>query len=333
MSLLRRTGAAALGVIGLVLAFGLCGTTTLAAPKPPLRAAHAYTLPRTEQFTLKAVDGRPFQISIARPAGPAPKPGYPVIYVLDPSSAFATLADAVRNQEIYFGPVVVVGIGYVGDEAGVKRMLDMTPPTDLATLPKEFLGKPWPPVGGGDAFFAFIQERVKPAVERRLRIDHGRQALFGHSLGGLFTLHTLFTHPEAFQTYVAGSPSIWWGRRSVLAEARAFKAHPPVLEQPRRLLMTIGGWEEQSRPEDEAALAKLVKPAEVDHVIKEMRVQLQGFAPIANCRELAALLNQPPTAGLEAYLVEFPHETHNSVIPSYLSRGAYFTLVPASAGN
>lgn len=318
-------------VMVIVLAFAFCGVPAYAAPTAPVQVAGAYSLERTEQFTLTAADGRLFQVSVATPATPAPKAGYPVIYVLDPSTAFATLTDAVRNQEIYFGPVVVVGIGYVDDEAGVRRMLDLTPPTDRAALPKEFLGKPWPPVGGGDAFFAFIQDRVKPAVEHRLRIDHDRQALFGHSLGGLFTLHTLFTHPDAFQTYVAASPSIWWGQRSLLNEARAFKARSRAVDRPRRLLMTIGGWEEQMRPEDEAALAKLVKPMEVDHVIKEMRAQLEVFAPIANCREMLALLNKPTTPGLEAHLAEFPHETHNSVIPSYLSRGAYFMLVPASA--
>ncbi|MGQ0438519.1 hypothetical protein ACT4UT_11805 [Bacillus sp. B-TM1] len=32
-------------------------------------------------------------------------------------------------------------------------------------------------------------------------MDKGKQTLFGHSLGGLFALHILFTNINAFQNY------------------------------------------------------------------------------------------------------------------------------------
>ncbi|MGR5913571.1 hypothetical protein ACT7DA_04955 [Bacillus pacificus] len=38
----------------------------------------------------------------------------------------------------------------------------------------------------------------------------------GHSLGGLFALHILFTNLNAFQNYFISSPSIWWNNQSVL---------------------------------------------------------------------------------------------------------------------
>jgi predicted alpha/beta superfamily hydrolase len=54
---------------------------------------------------------RIFEVSVARPSAAPPEHGYPVMYVLDPSTAFATLVDTVRNQEQMFGPVVIVGVG------------------------------------------------------------------------------------------------------------------------------------------------------------------------------------------------------------------------------
>jgi predicted alpha/beta superfamily hydrolase len=42
------------------------------------------------------------------------------------------------------------------------------------------------------------------------------------SWGGLFTLGVLLNHPETFHNFVASSPSIWWNRRSVLANVPAY---------------------------------------------------------------------------------------------------------------
>ncbi len=64
------------------------------------------------------------------------------------------------------------------------------------------------PMGGADDFLAFISADMKPLIESELAIDRGRQARFGHSVGGLFDVHVLFTRPESFESYVATSPSI-----------------------------------------------------------------------------------------------------------------------------
>lgn len=288
----------------------------------------AYGLDRTEQVALEAAEGRPYRISIAAPAETAPADGYPVIYVLDPSSSFATLVETARNREPFLGPAVVVGIGYPESASGGERMRDLTPPTDRATLPPDNLGTPWGEMGEADAFLRFVEERVKPAVEARLPIDRGRQALFGHSFGGLFVLHTLFNRPEAFQTYVAASPSIWWGGRSILGEARAFRQRPPRAGPMPRLLITVGGYEDEVRPQEEVALAKTVEPADFDDMKRRYRAYVADIAPIGNCEALFALLTEPPAGGLEVEYVVFPEETHNSVIPAYLGRGVSFALLP-----
>src|SRR3546814_15077313 len=69
-----------------------------------------------------------------------------------------------------------------------------------------------------------VQTCALPAIEKRYAVDSRRQALYGHSLGGLFALHMLYSHPGAFRTIIAASPSIWWDNQAILSEERAFKA-------------------------------------------------------------------------------------------------------------
>ena len=118
-----------------------------------------------------------------------------------------------------FGPVVVVGVGYASDAEEENRTLDLTPPTDPANLP---VGMPngWGATGGNDAFLSFLVDELKPAIAKAMVVDPSRQALFGHSLGGLFVLHALFVRSDSFDTYIAGSPSIWWGKKAILARWR-----------------------------------------------------------------------------------------------------------------
>ena len=99
-------------------------------------------------------------------------------------------------------------------------------------------------MGGADAFLAFIATDVKPLIESELAIDRGRQALFGHSFGGLFVLHVLFTRPESFQSYVAASPSITWGEPAITAAEARFTADPA--HGPIRLLATAGSTSSRS---------------------------------------------------------------------------------------
>src|SRR3546814_1865249 len=72
---------------------------------------------------------------------------------------------------------VVVGIGYPeGVDAGAERMYDMTPPGSGDSRIKR-------PTGGADAFLDLIEHDLKPAVAAAAKVDPGRQAIFGHSLG------------------------------------------------------------------------------------------------------------------------------------------------------
>jgi uncharacterized protein len=271
---------------------------------------------KAEQWTMRSKSGRIFEISIARPSGSPPEHGYPVVYVLDPSTAFATLVDTVRNQEPMFGPVAVVGVGYASEAEGENRSYDLTPATDPKDLPA---GPPagWGATGGNDAFLSFIIDELKPAIAKTVAVDRSRQALFGHSLGGLFVLHALFSRSDTFDTFIAGSPSIWWGKKSILREVAAFKASQEKTRTPKRLLITVGELEALGSPEE----IRLGAAMKVD-ANKLMREAKQ----VANSADLARDLTTLAPYGLKVQRVVFPDETHNSVIPAYLARGARFTL-------
>jgi len=185
-----------------------------------------------------------FAVTLVPPKSAAPAAGFPVIYVLDPHTALATLVDFVRNHEQMFGPVMVVGVGYPAEsDRSARRMLDLTPPTDPATLPA-FQPGGCGPVGGADAFLHYLEDELKPSLRKEFQLDPSRQALFGHSLGGLFALHVLFTRPQCFDTYVAGSPAVWWGERSLLNRLPAAGAPG------RRLLVTVGSLESAVNAEE-----------------------------------------------------------------------------------
>jgi len=56
-----------------------------------------------------------------------------------------------------------------------------------------------------DLSLKFIREELIPFVEKNYRTNAFR-ILYGHSVGGLFTMYTLFNEPDLFTAYLAGSP-------------------------------------------------------------------------------------------------------------------------------
>jgi predicted alpha/beta superfamily hydrolase len=121
---------------------------------------------------------------------------YPVLYLLDGLANFqhaaATVDFLARNGRI--PQMIIVGI------LNVARTRDLTPThvEDRETS------------GGGDDFLEFIEKELIPYVDERYRTQPYR-VLFGHSLGGLLTVYTLFSEPDLFGGYVAASPNLQFG--------------------------------------------------------------------------------------------------------------------------
>ncbi len=258
--------------------------------------AEPVMLAGTEQREMRSKAGRDYRLFIARPERPPPTGGYPVIYLLDGNASFALAWSVMRLQ---WGrpdgtgptPPVVVAIGYPTD--GVydmaRRTVDYTP---AVTPPPA-----GPPTGGADAFLTFIEDEVKPMIAAAHPINPKRQALLGHSYGGLFTLHVLFTKPEAFQAYFPISPSIWWNGGAIKAEEQAAKpADVPVT-------MMVGEFEQGPRPSESLSAERIAR--------------LTQNRMVDNAREMAARLKGQ---GWKVTFDELPDEDHGSILPLAIAK-------------
>ena len=217
----------------LVLTFGASAPErALAAPRTAAKPAAqtGYVLPETESWDITSKEGARYQILVSRPsATKPPENGYPVLYVLDGNAFFAMFADGRRVQGVYenseMSKSIIVAVGYpTANEFGydyARRLEDFTAPwpDPMPASEREFAK--WK-AGGQDKFLTFLLEELRPEVAKRYKINPDRQSLFGHSLGGLFALHTLYTQPNAFASIIAASPSIFWHNSQVLGEERAF---------------------------------------------------------------------------------------------------------------
>ncbi|OWA37215.1 enterobactin esterase [Saccharibacillus sp. O16] len=254
------------------------------------------TLAGACQFPLYSAAGREYRILLSIPEQEAPSSGYPVIYMLDGHAVFNTVLDAERAQsrrseKTGVAPSVIVGIGYPsGLPFSPERHNDYTLPVPAEHLPPSRDGLPWPQHGGADLFLDFIEDTLKPQIEQLLPIDRSRQTLFGHSFGGLFTLHALFTRPDAFRCYVAGSPSLHWGGPQIQQEETSFINR--LREERRELHLLI-------------ALGELESGAPF-----HMRHRAQGLYD-----RLQALEEQ----GLKVNFRVFEGENHGSTLPSLVS--------------
>ncbi|MGH6633904.1 MAG: alpha/beta hydrolase, partial [Sphingopyxis sp.] len=142
-----------------------------------------------------------------------------------------------------------------------RRMEDFTAPVTSPAL-KQLYAKY--PSGGRDAFRDFLLGELKPAIAKRYAVHPVRQSLYGHSLGGLFALHLFYSHPGAFDTIVAASPSIWWDDQAILTEEAAWRTRAEKdgkAARRTRMLLIAGEFEtEGSIAQDSAALAARLAP-------------------------------------------------------------------------
>lgn len=279
---------------------------------------NAALIPQTTVFDFSPGDGKAtWRIFLYRPPGEPPAQGWPVLYYTDANAVAGTAADTMRVQAawplgtgIEWG--VMVGIGYPVDDAydGVRRSWDLGPPP----------GKTYPPfapegpdvrTGGADEFLAFIEDHLKPEIGRRVPVDTSRQAILGHSFGGLFVLHALFRRPDAFSRWISSSPAIWWEDAGIVDAANAFVATGGT--RSGRLLLLAGEYEQK------------LAPFQVGAPDEEKR--LAGFAEsriVDNTRDMAQRLENVP--GLTTEYVFLPGETHMSVLPATVNLGIRFAF-------
>ncbi|KAM3518215.1 hypothetical protein NHJ13051_008358 [Beauveria bassiana] len=249
-------------------------------------------------------------------------------YLVDGNVFFSTAVDITRRLEFTNNVRnVVVAVGYPKSNCvyDFRRGPDLTPPTPDGhyDMPLGRDGKPRTDLsfGDGDKFLDFIQNHVMTYVEETLfphvSLQSGRKALFGHSYGGIFSLHALFTRPTLFDFYIAASPTIWWSDYALVKnqEAELHRRRDPVELAPS-LLITWGD------PEDE-----LVKsPDESDESFESRKSMAEGKEMKESAASLVARLQDCPSVK-DVWTYHFPGEDHGSAAVVGLQRGIMKFLI------
>ena len=316
---------------------------------PPWPAQVAMPSTQRVQFA-SAINGESYVLAIHVPLTPPPPGGYPVIYVLDGDLLFGMASDiSMLIGDPRRTPVVVaighglfddmsvaakyaprrpgdtspVGLGDIGFAMNALRFHDLTLPVAAAHRAPDWTGLTPADVGGVDDFLRVIETEIKPRVAATVPVNAADQALFGHSIAGLAVLRALFTEPDAFRTFIAASPSIWWDADAVLAgenrlaeAVRAGHVHP-------RLLLTVGALEPDGPNPPQSFIATL--PADkakslTDYVAMASRWSGMVSGPRALAARLAG------QRGYEVRFVAFDDEDHGGVLPAALGRGMQFAF-------
>ena len=258
-------------------------------------ATAAYDLDHTATLALDGPSGA-YCIQVSCPPGAAPAAGWPVTYMLD-GDTFPVIREALRYQVGHGAPGlpeprVLVAVGYPGAS---RRAHDYAPEHVDAQDVKS---------GGANAFRHFLLGDIRRVVEARLPIDRERQTLMGHSLGGLFVLDTLFCRPDAFRTWVASSPSVWWRSGYLPGAARRFVDSDVPVADGTRVFLTAAEYDQTLTP------AEKQLPEQARQELLNTRI---GRAMVDGNRDLAGVL--AGVRGISVHYRFLPGETHRSAWP------------------
>jgi len=262
-----------------------------------VKSQNAVTLQNTATHLLYSKQlQQHYLIDVFLPKGYQPKkseyqfPKYPVIYVLN-SRPNAVMAAMIRHVS-EMSREIIVGIGFadkdgkpVGSFAAYTRDLTPTPDDDWAQASTAGPG------GRAEDFIHFINDEVKPLINKTYNINKYNQTLVGHSFGGLFGLYVLFNHSDSFNRYVIASPSLWWDDAVMFKMEEKYASTHTNLA--KKVFLSVGSKELASGP--------------------------QGM--IDNARKMAEKLKSRNYPDLKLSFKIFEDETHVSVVGISIQKG------------
>jgi predicted alpha/beta superfamily hydrolase len=188
---------------------------------------------------------------------------YPVVYLLDGSYAFQVASGATRfpMNSGKMDEAILVAIGYSqGSKGSSSRIRDFTPSK----------AKDWQlETGKAAQHIDFIADVVFEHMKANYRIKPKQRTLVGNSLGGLFAAYVLFTQPNMFESYIIGSPSVWFDNESILSQPIT-KAKQNV-----RVYLSVGSKETPEFGEGQDMVTGANKLADKIRQSNDQQVQLQ----------------------------------------------------------
>jgi len=276
------------------------------------------TMPWSTQFDMASrISGRTYRIFVFEPPLPAPEAGYPLLVALDGNMTFQIAATMASMYAFSGCPALVVGVGYPASprEIQLLRLKDFTPPTPVEALPKgsdmQTLGPEH--FGGAAEFRGFLIEELRPAIAAAHKVDPGREALFGYSLGGLFVLDTLFNHPDAYSRYMAASPSIWWNDSAVLKHEAGFVRRVEAGMAAPRALITVGDREQETPTRLPSGMSR-----------EDAEARIAEGRMVDNAWELATRLGRITGDGYASCFHAFENEDHLTCLAAATGRALDF---------
>ena len=123
------------------------------------------------------------------------------------------------------------------------------------------------------------------------------------------------TRPDAFETFAACSPSLWWNDFAVLKLRDDLDARLEAAGVRRKVFISAGALEQQP-----------VAAAPPGWDLGELNQQLARCRMVDAARDLAASLASAPLGALSHVI--FEGEGHVSTLPAALSRALNFALTP-----
>lgn len=277
------------------------------------RLPQPYVLQGTEvrEIRAKALQ-RDYQLFISLPRGYAESTRrYPVLFVTDASYSFPlihSIAKRVRNGGEDMEDFILVGLSYAkGETPEYSRRRDYTPTANGDKDAVSDMLSPEPVYGEAEEYRKFIADEVFPLVAQHYRADMKRTIYAGHSFGGLFGLHILFTEPTMFEKYIIGSPSLWFDRRVAFAAERNYaKTHADL---PAKLFMAVASYETLNFSSGDPRYNKTV----------DMVRDLQSLEHVLESRRYPSL---------EVQTTIIQDEDHLTVFPALITRGLKWALPP-----
>lgn len=233
----------------------------------------------------------------------------PVIYILDGNTLFLTATEILwrsSSNTFYQGGGIIVAIGYQDIPTETGSLYSSQRNTDLTISEHEVHAG----LGGADAFLKFIGEEVRPLVRKQFAdVSIGKEAIFGHSFGGLCVLHALFSRQGGiFDAYFAASPSIWWDSK-IVSEAEDFCSRIEEGTAKCSLQLSYGSLED--KPTQHSSESE----AEFEERVKQSAERKMG----ENAVVMEKMLQQSKKLK-DLSIVEFEGEDHLTVAASALLR-------------
>lgn len=209
---------------------------------------------------------------------------------------------------------VVVSIGYplTEDVYSDQRTIDFRPP-----LPEGSEPNPEDPPSGADDFIVFIEEVLRPFIQESVfpNVDFTRDALYGHSFGGLFVIYALLTRPDLYDTYLTASPAIFWNNGSILDEVDRLPSDDYSQGDDGPAFVISYGSLEQF---------PVRRRTETQEEFEARKAIIETFKMTDNCNELYQRISENPVLR-DVVLKEYDGQDHSSVGASAITDGVdYF---------